>query len=117
MQPPPNQYGQPNFSQPPNYQNIPGQVPGMYPNGVVPKSKTMAALLAFFLGGFGVHRFYLGYNQIGGVQLALTIVGIVTSCLGIGIFIAVGVGIWALVDMIMILNGNLGDARGVPLTS
>lgn len=27
------------------------------------KSRTTAALLAFFLGGFGVHRFYLG--QIG----------------------------------------------------
>ncbi|MBL0708706.1 MAG: TM2 domain-containing protein [Sulfurimonas sp.] len=30
------------------------------PNG---KSKIAAALLAFFLGGFGVHKFYLG--QIG----------------------------------------------------
>jgi TM2 domain-containing membrane protein YozV len=27
------------------------------------KSKTTAALLAFFLGGIGVHRFYL--NQVG----------------------------------------------------
>ncbi len=32
----------------------------MAPNG---KSKVAAALLAFFLGGFGVHKFYLG--QIG----------------------------------------------------
>ena len=29
------------------------------------KDKTTAALLAFFLGGFGVHKFYLG--EKGGV--------------------------------------------------
>ncbi|TJY66707.1 TM2 domain-containing protein [Sphingobacterium alkalisoli] len=29
------------------------------------KDKTTAAVLAFFLGGIGVHRFYLGQNDIG----------------------------------------------------
>lgn len=29
------------------------------------KSKTTATLLAFFLGGFGVHRFYLGQTGLG----------------------------------------------------
>lgn len=29
------------------------------------KDKTAAALLAFFLGGFGVHRFYLGQTGVG----------------------------------------------------
>ena len=29
------------------------------------KNKTTAALLAFFLGGFGVHRFYLGDSAKG----------------------------------------------------
>lgn len=32
------------------------------PNG---KSKIAAALLAFFLGGFGVHKFYLGQVGLG----------------------------------------------------
>ncbi len=29
------------------------------------KSKTVAALLAFFLGGIGIHKFYLGENLAG----------------------------------------------------
>lgn len=29
------------------------------------KSKSTAALLAFFLGGLGIHRFYLGQNVMG----------------------------------------------------
>ncbi len=33
------------------------------------RNKTVAALLALFLGGFGVHKFYLGQNALGIVYL------------------------------------------------
>ena len=33
------------------------------------KSKVVAALLAFFLGGFGVHKFYLGQTALGVIYL------------------------------------------------
>jgi TM2 domain-containing membrane protein YozV len=33
------------------------------------KSKTTAAILAFFLGGFGGHRFYLGQTGLGFLYL------------------------------------------------
>jgi TM2 domain-containing membrane protein YozV len=36
------------------------------PNG---KNKLTAALLALFIGGFGVHKFYLGQNGVGVVYL------------------------------------------------
>ena len=41
------------------------------------KSKTVAALLAFLLGGFGAHKFYLGYPGAGVVHLvlSLTVIG------------------------------------------
>jgi len=55
------------------------------------KSQIVAAILAFFVGGLGIHRFYLGYTWQGIVQL-LT---------------AGGCGIWALIDFIRILTGDL----------
>lgn len=39
------------------------------------KSRATAAILAIFLGGFGVHKFYLGYNQAGTITLIVSLVG------------------------------------------
>ena len=60
------------------------------------KSQIIALVLAFFLGGLGIHRFYLGYTTIGIIQL-LT---------------AGGCGIWALIDFIRILLGDLQPMDG-----
>ena len=38
------------------------------------KSKLVAGLLGIFLGGFRIHRFYLGFTTIGVVQIIVTIV-------------------------------------------
>ena len=51
------------------------------------KSKMTAGLLGIFLGGFGVHRFYLGYTGIGVAQICVTLF----TC-GIG-------GFWALLKV------------------
>jgi len=40
------------------------------------KSKIVAALLAFFLGGLGIHKFYLGCTTAGIIMLAVSILGI-----------------------------------------
>src|SRR5574344_1839228 len=60
------------------------------------KSWIVTLLLALFLGGLGVHRFYTGYIGIGVVQL-----------LTLG-----GCGIWSLIDFISILCGSFKDADG-----
>ena len=81
------------------------------------KSKLAAGLLGIFLGGFGVHNFYLGYTSKAVTQLVLTIVGYVLCCVGIGIFLVLGIAIWGLVEGIMILSGKIDtDANGKPLT-
>ncbi len=58
-----------------------------------PKSRLAAALLAWFLGVFGVHRFYVG--KIGTGLLMLFTLG--------------GFGIWTLIDFIVILVGSFKD--------
>ena len=64
------------------------------------KQKLVAALLCWFLGAFGVHRFYLGHTGIGLIQL---------FTLGM-------CGIWQFIDFIMILTGGVKDAQGRPLS-
>jgi TM2 domain-containing membrane protein YozV len=64
------------------------------------KKRLIAALLCFFLGGLGVHRFYVGKTGSGIAQ----------------IFTLGGCGIWALIDFIMILLGSFKDAQGRPVT-
>ncbi len=75
------------------------------------KSKIAAGLLGIFLGSLGIHRFYLGYNNIAVAQLILGLLGFVTC--GITAIVS---GIWGLVDGIMILTGALNrDGQGKPL--
>ena len=60
------------------------------------KSWLAAALLAWFLGVFGVDRFYLGYIGLGVIKLI--------TC--------GGCSIWWLIDFILIVAGVMRDAQG-----
>lgn len=69
------------------------------------KSKLVAVLLCFFLGGIGIHDFYLGYTKYGVIKIVLAI------CTA-----GLGSGIWALIDFVRLLVNNIStDANGVPL--
>ncbi|MBR2059728.1 MAG: NINE protein [Fibrobacter sp.] len=48
--------------------------------GEASKSRTTAALLAIFLGGFGAHEFYLGNSNSAIIRLVVYIVGGVLMC-------------------------------------
>lgn len=70
-------------------------VPKDIPN-ISPKSRLVALLLCFFLGGLGVHRFYVG--KIGTGILMLMTLG--------------GFAIWWLIDLIIIIVGSFEDKDG-----
>ncbi len=65
-------------------------------DGTSDKNNTVALLLCFFIGILGVHRFYVG--KIGTGVLMLVTFG--------------GLGIWALIDMIMIILQKFTDSEG-----
>jgi len=69
------------------------------------KSKIVAGLLGILLGGFGIHRFYLGFIGIGVIQIIVT-------------FATCGIGsLWGFIEGILILVGNMNtDAEGRPLS-
>ena len=106
------------FTDSPSTQSTPPPASGGTAAAAVsPKSKISAALLAFFLGQLGIHRFYTGHIGTGIVILILTIVGYATSWVfGLGFLFLVAVGIWVLIDFIMILMGKFKDKDGLYIT-
>ena len=63
------------------------------------KSKMAAGLLGIFLGAWGIHNFYLGFNKKAIIQIVVSLV----TC-GIG-------GIWGFIEGIMILCGKIKTAE------
>jgi len=66
------------------------------PVGTPTRPQSVTFLLSYFLGGFGVDRFYLGQTGLGVAKLL--------TCGGLGI--------WAIVDCVIIGMGNMRDAEG-----
>ena len=71
------------------------EIPYVFSN----KDWLTAVLLSLLVGWLGIDRFYLGYTGLGIVKL-----------LTLGFF-----GIWALIDLVLIIMGRLPDSDGLPL--
>lgn len=112
---PPPGYGQP-YAPAPGYGQGYGAhpVPMGVPYGVgrSPKSKAVAAVLCFFLGSLGVHRFYTGQVGLGLALLLTTLIAAPLTC-GLSL---IATGVWVTVDFILILCGAVTDESGRPLS-
>jgi TM2 domain-containing membrane protein YozV len=66
------------------------------------KSRTATFLFAFFLGTFGIHRFYVGKtgSAIAMLLLTLSLIGLLVTAF------------WALIDWIMVACGTFKDGQG-----
>ncbi len=94
-------YQQQAYQQPPFQQ--PYQQP-VYQMGAQQKSKLIAGLLGVFLGGWGIHNFYLGFTNKAIIQIVVSI----CTC-GVG-------ALWGFIEGILILVGSINtDANGIPL--
>ncbi len=71
------------------------EVPGLYSD----KELMTTAIISWLVGIFGVDRFYLGYTGLG-----------VAKLLTFG-----GCGIWAIIDLVLIILRKVPDAQGRPL--
>jgi TM2 domain-containing membrane protein YozV len=69
------------------------------------KDHVYAGLFAIFLGAFGMHKFYLGYNNAAFIMLSVSIIG---SVLSAGIAAAI-VWIMAIVEGVTYLTKSQAD--------
>ena len=82
---------------------IPAYIDGMYSS----KSRLIAILLAFLIGSFGVHNFYLGHKEKAIKQLLWATLG---SLIFVGPIIAY---FWSIYDLIVyLLDSNMVDGEG-----
>ncbi|GAA1506209.1 NINE protein [Nocardioides humi] len=70
-------------------------VPGLYSD----KEWLTTVLLSWLLGSFGVDRFFLGYTGLGVAKLL--------TCGGLGV--------WSIIDLVLVLLRKIPDAQGRPL--
>lgn len=85
-----------------------------------PRSRAVAALLAFLLGMFGIHNFYLGYMRRGLLKAIVSVVGFIFVPILGGLFTVgapIVMGLWGLLECYQLLSGTIRvDADGNFLT-
>lgn len=68
------------------------------------KSLLLTYLLWFFLGYLGIHRIYCNRAGSGVVMLLLFLIGTFLAFIGIGFLFLIPLGIWWLLDALLILT-------------
>lgn len=81
------------------------------------KTKTVAGLLAIFLGHLGIHWFYLGFNNKGVTNILLSVAsGFLLLFFGLGLIGFLALWIYNIVTAVQIFTGKQRDAEGYLLS-
>ncbi len=81
------------------------------------KSRLARALVCWFFGWLGIHRFMVGKVGTGIAILLINILSIISLPFTFGLGIIFIVTPWVLIDFIAILTGNFKDKDGCKITS
>lgn len=80
------------------------------------KQKTVAGLLAIFLGHLGIHWFYLGFKNKAITNIVISLVSaVLVFAFGIGIFGFIGLLIYNIYTAVQIFSGKQPDVDGYEL--
>ncbi len=71
------------------------------------RSKGVAFLLAFFLGSFGAHRFYLGYPGHGAAFLGLALLTVLLGILAVVVLVATSATTFSTAAVLLLLGAAL----------
>lgn len=71
--------------------------------------KILAGILGIIVGWAGIHKFILGYKKEGIIMLSVSLVGIILSCVGIGVFVVWIMGLVGLIEGIIYLTKSDED--------
>ena len=71
--------------------------------------KILAGILAIVLGWAGIHKFILGYQKEGIIMLVISAIGMVLSCVGVGVFLIWAMWLVGLVEGIIYLTKSDED--------
>jgi TM2 domain-containing membrane protein YozV len=96
--PPPPRPGAPQPA--PGFAPVPSLLLPRLPSNARAKSRVAFVLLGIFLGIFGMHNFYAGYNKRGAIQLALTVLTF--------FYAAVITWIWAIIEVCVVNQDSEG---------
>jgi len=73
-------------------------------NATGDNKKILAGILGIIVGSLGIHKFILGYQKEGFIMLGITVVGMVLSCIGVGVFVVWAMGLVGLIEGIIYLT-------------
>ncbi|MDR1841031.1 MAG: TM2 domain-containing protein [Holophagales bacterium] len=72
------------------------------------KSKVVAAILAFFLGCYGIHHFYLGSVKKGVIYLCISLfylaICLILTFFVVGLLLLPILPLWSLIEFIILLT-------------